>query len=150
MRYEFEKAFYEERNNGELSVSRLKELMVETQRRVLGGVLQPGGEDPYFWASKLHFYITGLTFYNFPYTFGLSAEPRSLRHVQERRCRLSAQGMKSFSVSPAATRQKMWSNEPSDADLENPDFWSEAIKSLEEPLKHLETLLPKVLPSKGS
>ena len=31
---------------------------------------KPGGEDPYFWASKLHFYITGITFYNFPYTFG--------------------------------------------------------------------------------
>ena len=33
-------------------------------------MLEPGGEDPYFWASKLHFYITGITFYNFPYTFG--------------------------------------------------------------------------------
>src|SRR5947199_9141042 len=44
--------------------------MIETQRRILGDVLETGGEDPYFWASKLHFYITGLTFYNFPYTFG--------------------------------------------------------------------------------
>ena len=70
MRYEFEKAFYEERAQGPLSVSRLKELMIETQRRVLGDVLKAGDEDPYFWASKLHFYITGLTFYNFPYTFG--------------------------------------------------------------------------------
>ena len=25
---------------------------------------------PHFWASKLHFYITGVPFYNFPYTFG--------------------------------------------------------------------------------
>src|SRR5918995_4274838 len=70
VRYEFEKALYEERRAGELSISRLKQLMVETQKRVLGSVLEPGGEDPYFWASKLHFYITGLTFYNFPYTFG--------------------------------------------------------------------------------
>ena len=44
--------------------------MIETQRRIFGDVLEPGGEDPYFWASKLHFYITGITFYNFPYTFG--------------------------------------------------------------------------------
>ena len=70
VRYEFEKSFYEERANGPLSVSRLKELMVQTQRRVLGDVLETGGEDPYFWASKLHFYIAGITFYNFPYTFG--------------------------------------------------------------------------------
>jgi oligoendopeptidase F len=70
VRYEFEKAFYEERQKGEVSVSRLKELMAETQRRIFGDVLEEGGEDLYFWASKLHFYITGITFYNFPYTFG--------------------------------------------------------------------------------
>ena len=62
--------FTRREQKGPLSVSRLKELMVETQRRVIGEVLEPGGEDPYFWASKLHFYITGITFYNFPYTFG--------------------------------------------------------------------------------
>ena len=26
--------------------------------------------DPMFWASKLHFFISGLSFYNFPYLFG--------------------------------------------------------------------------------
>ena len=26
--------------------------------------------DPLFWANKLHFYISGLSFYNFPYLFG--------------------------------------------------------------------------------
>ena len=35
-------------------------------------------------------------------------------------------------------------------DLEHPDFWSEAIRSLEEPLNRLETLLPKVLQSKAN
>ena len=25
---------------------------------------------PYFWAAKLHFYFTGVAFYNFPSTFG--------------------------------------------------------------------------------
>ena len=35
-------------------------------------------------------------------------------------------------------------------DLENPDFWTEAIRSLEEPLNQLETLLPQVLPSKAN
>jgi oligoendopeptidase F len=30
-------------------------------------------------------------------------------------------------------------------DLEEPQFWNEAIRSLEEPLKRLEDLLPKVL-----
>jgi len=68
VRFEFEHAVYEERKSGELSVTQLKDLMAETQRNVFGDVLLPGGEDPYFWASKLHFYITGISFYNFPYT----------------------------------------------------------------------------------
>ena len=58
VRYEFEKTFHEERGGGEVGVSRLKELMTQTQRRIFGDVLEEGGEDPYFWASKLHFYIT--------------------------------------------------------------------------------------------
>ena len=68
VRYEFERALYEERDNGVLNPTRLKELMVQTQEKVFGDTLDE--KDPYFWASKLHFYITGVTFYNFPYTFG--------------------------------------------------------------------------------
>jgi oligoendopeptidase F len=69
-RFEFERRFYEERRAGPVAVSRLCELMVATQREVYGDVLAPGREDPWFWASKLHFYFTDASFYNFPYTFG--------------------------------------------------------------------------------
>ena len=38
---------------------------------LFGGTLaDPGGFHPLFWASKLHFFITDLPFYNFPYVFG--------------------------------------------------------------------------------
>ena len=70
MRYQFEKAFYQERASGEVPVSRLNELMVEAQRTCYADTLADDELDPWFWASKLHFYITGLSFYNFPYTFG--------------------------------------------------------------------------------
>lgn len=68
VRYEFEKKFYEERSDGQVSVDRLYELMTQTQKNIFGDILID--EDPCFWISKLHFYITGLTFYNYPYTFG--------------------------------------------------------------------------------
>ncbi len=145
VRYEFEKAFYQEREGGELTVSRLKELMVETQRRIFGEVLEPGGEDPYFWASKLHFYIAGLTFYNFPYTFGflLSRGLYAMFHVNgseflsryEQFLRLAGSDTAENVVKRTLGR-----------DLETPEFWTEAIQSLAEPLTRLETLLPKVLP----
>lgn len=70
MRYEFEKAFYQRRRDGELSVKELCDLMVQTQRKVYGDTIAEGDEDPWFWASKLHFFITEVSFYNFPYTFG--------------------------------------------------------------------------------
>jgi oligoendopeptidase F len=70
MRYEFEKAFYTERAAGEVSVTRLRELMNEAQSKLYGGTLLPEGTDPMFWASKMHFFITEVSFYNFPYVFG--------------------------------------------------------------------------------
>jgi oligoendopeptidase F len=145
VRYEFEKAFYEERQGGELSVRRLKGLMVETQRRILGDVLEPGGEDPYFWASKLHFYISGITFYNFPYTFGFllsrglyamfNANGREFLSQYEQFLRLAGSDTAENVVKQTLSR-----------DLETPEFWSQAIQSLERPLSRLEALLPKVLP----
>jgi oligoendopeptidase F len=44
--------------------------MKQAQREVYGEVLEVGAEDPWLWASKLHFFISEVSFYNFPYTFG--------------------------------------------------------------------------------
>lgn len=70
MRFYFEHAFYEERREGEVPVGRLKQLMLDAQRRCYGDTVAEDELDPWFWASKLHYYITGTSFYNFPYTFG--------------------------------------------------------------------------------
>ncbi|HEY4602341.1 MAG TPA: M3 family oligoendopeptidase [Cerasibacillus sp.] len=67
-RFIFEERFYEERKQGMVPVSRLNELMVEAQKEAYCEALEE--YDPTFWASKLHFHITGTPFYNFPYTFG--------------------------------------------------------------------------------
>jgi oligoendopeptidase F len=67
-RFLFETKFYEERSKGLVSVERLNELMVESQKLGYRDALED--YHPHFWASKLHFYITEVPFYNFPYTFG--------------------------------------------------------------------------------
>ncbi|OIJ12816.1 oligoendopeptidase [Anaerobacillus arseniciselenatis] len=67
-RFLFETRFYEERKQGLVSTDRLNELMVQAQKDAFCDSL--GEYHPHFWASKLHFYITGVPFYNFPYTFG--------------------------------------------------------------------------------
>lgn len=68
VRYEFEKSFYEKRAEGELEASQLCELMSETWKEWYGDSMSE--PDPYFWASKLHFSISQVSFYNYPYLFG--------------------------------------------------------------------------------
>ena len=141
VRYEFERKLYERRAAGELTVSELKELMTETQKEIFGDVLMEC--DPFFWASKLHFYITGVSFYNFPYTFGYLLS-RALfekfrRHgdefipVYEEFLRLTgsddAEGAVKRSIGD---------------DITSKDFWKEAILTLSRPLEELKDLLPSV------
>src|SRR5699024_10036773 len=67
-RYLFEKAFYTERKEGVVSAERLSELMRAAQKEAYENSLET--YHPMFWAAKLHFFNTGVPFYNFPYTFG--------------------------------------------------------------------------------
>ncbi len=143
VRYEFEKAFYGEREGGEVSVSRLRELMVGTQRRVLGPVLEQGREDPYFWASKLHFYITGTTFYNFPYTFGFLLS-RGLFTMFRNEGRNFLAKYETFLTLAGSDTVENLVRRTIGEDLESPEFWHRAIRSLEEPLQRLEALLPTI------
>ncbi|MAG94915.1 MAG: oligoendopeptidase F, partial [Planctomycetaceae bacterium] len=69
-RFIFEDRFHQERKRGELSSERLTELMLDAQRIAYGDALSADGWNGRFWISKLHFYISELPFYNFPYTFG--------------------------------------------------------------------------------
>ena len=46
----------------------ITELMLAAQKESYKDSL--GSYHPHFWASKLHFFIDDVPFYNFPYTFG--------------------------------------------------------------------------------
>lgn len=69
-RFIFENNFHNERANGELSPERFSELMIAAQKEAYLNSLAADGWNGNFWISKLHFYISGWPFYNFPYTFG--------------------------------------------------------------------------------
>ncbi|MCA9014741.1 MAG: M3 family oligoendopeptidase [Planctomycetaceae bacterium] len=69
-RFLFEDRLHQERQAGELTPDRFSELMLQAQKEAYAGALDDAGWNPFFWVSKLHFYISELPFYNFPYTFG--------------------------------------------------------------------------------
>ncbi len=67
-RFIFENQFHVERAEGELTSDRLTEIMFDAQKEAYCDAFEDWSNA--FWISKLHFYITGWPFYNFPYTFG--------------------------------------------------------------------------------
>lgn len=145
VRFEFERAVYEERKSGELSVTQFKDLMTRTQRDVFGDVLLEGGEDPYFWASKLHFYITGVSFYNFPYTFGFLLSRGLFASFKEEGPAFLPRYEEFLRLTGSDTAEGIAKRSIGE-DLEQPDFWVRAIRTLEKPLAQLEELIPKTLP----
>ncbi len=70
-RYLFESSVFDKRKAGVLSVNQLKELMMDAQRKAYGDGLDHDVLHPYMWLNKPHYYSAGLSFYNFPYAFGL-------------------------------------------------------------------------------
>ncbi|MEX1029846.1 MAG: M3 family oligoendopeptidase [Paenibacillaceae bacterium] len=67
-RFLFENEFYRKRQEGLVSAKQLNELMIQAQKEAYCDELAE--YHPHFWAAKLHFYLTDVPFYNFPYTFG--------------------------------------------------------------------------------
>ncbi len=136
-RFDFEFALYEERADGELGVGRLCELMSEAQARNFGDALASDGRDPWFWASKLHFYLTGIRFYNFPYTFGFLfalglyavARERGEGFWERYRTLLRATGS-----APA----EVVARDGLGVDLKRPEFWLASIDGLERDLEAYE------------
>lgn len=70
-RYLFEKEVFERREKAELSVDDFCDIMLRAQKATYGIGLDENALNKYMWAWKPHYYSTGLSFYNFPYSFGL-------------------------------------------------------------------------------
>ena len=70
-RFDFERSVFARRRERELTVSELRGLMIEAQRGTYADGIDDDLRHGYMWAAKGHYYIDGLSFYNFPYLFGL-------------------------------------------------------------------------------
>ena len=123
-RFLFETSFYNERQNGIVTDERLSELMEEAQKEAYQNSLSD--YHPHFWASKLHFFIADVPFYNFPYTFGylfsLGIYARSLEEGAGFEDKYIALLKDTASMSTEDLAMKHLA-----ADLTKPDFWEAGI-----------------------
>lgn len=70
-RFLFEREVFERRANSELSADELCEIMEDTQAQTYGEGLDADYRHKFMWTWKPHYYYAGLSFYNFPYAFGM-------------------------------------------------------------------------------
>jgi pepF/M3 family oligoendopeptidase len=70
-RFLFEKEVFENREKSELSADELCEIMLKAQKSTFGDGLDEKYLQKWMWTWKPHYYSAGLSFYNFPYAFGL-------------------------------------------------------------------------------
>ncbi|UOF91084.1 M3 family oligoendopeptidase [Fodinisporobacter ferrooxydans] len=123
-RFLFETSFYEERKNGLVDMEMLSQLMMTAQKTAYKDALAE--YHPHFWASKLHFYITDVPFYNFPYTFGflfssgIYAQALQEGASFEDRYVALLRDTGSMTVEELAAKHLR-------ADLTKPDFWQSAV-----------------------
>lgn len=143
VRFQFESKFYNERKSGPVPVSRIKELMVETQREVFGDTLIEGGEDPFFWASKLHFFITDLSFYNFPYTFGFLLSTALFQEFKKQGPAFLERYETFLSLTGRASCEDVV-NQSLDRDIRDPEFWAETIRGIEPRIDAFEAAVGKL------
>ena len=137
-RYEFETRFYDARAERPLSPDELKTLMSEAWTKWHGDALSE--PDPLFWVNKLHFYISGLSFYNFPYLFGYLFS----LGVYARREQMGETFFERYKALLADTG-RMTTEELAarhlDADITAPDFWRETVAALEPRIENFERLV---------
>lgn len=70
-RFLFEKEVFERRKKADLSADELCEIMEDAQAAAYGDGLDPNYRHKFMWTWKPHYYSAGLSFYNFPYAFGM-------------------------------------------------------------------------------
>ncbi len=140
-RFTFERAFYEKRDERPLRPKELGALMSEAWRYWYGDACSE--PDSLFWASKLHFYISGLSFYNFPYLFGYLFS----MGVYQRRASDGAEFYPRYVALLRDTGRMTAEHLASShlgVQLDAPDFWRATVAKLEPRVTAFEAVVAKL------
>jgi pepF/M3 family oligoendopeptidase len=137
-RFVFESRLFERRARRDLSVAELNALMLDAQRETYGDGLDPAALHPYMWAMKPHYYSTGRSFYNWPYTFGLLFGLGLYARYREAPERFRAgydDLLASTGLSSAAALAGRFG-----IDVRAGDFWRASLDVVREQIRQFETL----------
>lgn len=140
-RYEFERNFYDARGQRPQRPGELKAMMNDAWQAWYGDAAAE--TDPMFWANKLHFYISGISFYNFPYLFGylfsLGVYARRESFGSDFYARYAALLRDTGRMTAEDLAQQHLG-----VRIDEPEFWRETVQSLAPRVDAFEALLTEI------
>lgn len=125
-RFLFEDRFHVARKKGEVSAAELSALMLAAQKEAYLNAFDDEGWYPDFWISKLHFYIHGWPFYNFPYTFGYLLS-NGLYSIAAEGDKNFPERYRKFLIATGCQLTEDAVQSSLGYDLRKPDFWARSI-----------------------
>lgn len=132
-RFLFESEVFNRRKNGSMSASELKEIMLQAQKDSYGEGLNEEIMHPYMWVCKPHYYSGSLSFYNFPYAFGLLFAKGLYAEYLKKGEAFVAEYDKLLSVTG---KNKIYDiTKMAGIDIHSVDFWRSSLKLIEEDIE---------------
>ncbi|MGL4697977.1 M3 family oligoendopeptidase [Enterococcus larvae] len=123
-RFIFEKSYYQARKEGLLTEEQITELMLTAQKESYQDSLNQ--YHPHFWASKLHFFIDDVPFYNFPYTFGYLFSMGIYAIAQQSGADFEDKYIDLLRDTASMTSEEL-AQKHLQVDLTKPEFWQHAV-----------------------
>jgi len=137
-RFLFEQRLFERRRQRELSIDELNNLMLEAQRETYADGLDERALHPYMWAMKPHYYSSKVSFYNYPYMFGLLFGLGLYARYKEDGERFKTsydELLSSTGLADAATLAAQFG-----IDVRSVDFWRKSFAIVREDIEQFEKL----------
>jgi oligoendopeptidase F len=137
-RYEFEKILVEERFKRNIPADDLKAMMNDAWAKWYEETLVE--YDQMFWASKLHFSISSLGFYNYPYLFGYLFS-LGIYAQKDKYGEKFPELYKNILRDTGTMTAEDLIKKHLDQDIESPEFWKDSISIVENSITKFEELI---------
>jgi pepF/M3 family oligoendopeptidase len=138
-RFIFEKEVFARRAKATLSADEISQIMLQAQKDTYGDGLDNAVLNPYAWTWKPHYYRAGLSFYNYPYAFGLLFGTGLYATYQQR----GATFVEDYKDLLASTGEASAANLASrfGIDIRSKDFWRASLAQSAALIERYETLI---------
>lgn len=137
-RFTFERTLVAAREEGYVGAGQLRQMMKSAQQQWYGDTLSQ--YDELFWASKGHFSIAELGFYNYPYLFGYLFS-LGLYAQQARAGREFVHAYRELLRDTGRMSAEELVEKHLGVDIREPAFWQESLNYVEEAVARLERLV---------